>query len=345
MPPYSFGSYEGARPLPYFPAASTWNSPPPAVTMNGLPTALAPSSRPLGSAQNLGQNLGQTLGRNYGATAGAKTWTEGMPVETSLNNPAAFELMGIRVGNLDSMLHQLGETNPMVTKLLLRINGFWNEMYETFVDWLKFAGQEKGLDRAAEGIVKAKPFAATTEKMVNLKLISAEKTSFASLVKTLSYGVVLGYCVADGAYSGYRGYKLAKEETGNTAYARARGLQMFTGQLLFQYMASYYVPATVICNVIQPTVKTVYHKAVEMINRVANTSLNVEVGRTKHVGIALGAVASIWGVQQMIKHFDPFFEYVTHYFYDKTNPLFKKWFPDVKAQSHPHQAERYRSIS
>lgn len=65
--------------------------------------------------------------------------------------------------------------------------------------------------------------------------------------------VVLTYCGLDAGYKGARTYYQVMEETQKHDLASVRGIQAGVGQFIFQFLASFYLPALVIRKVIRPT--------------------------------------------------------------------------------------------
>jgi hypothetical protein len=65
--------------------------------------------------------------------------------------------------------------------------------------------------------------------------------------------VVLTYCGLDAGYKGARTYYQVLEETQQNDLAAVRGVQAGVGQFIFQFLASFYLPALAIRKVIRPT--------------------------------------------------------------------------------------------
>jgi hypothetical protein len=159
------------------------------------------------------------------------------------------------------------ESNPLVNCLPVRlIGGYSNETYESVVEPVaaimgalnvhKLDKQDpeflntstKVVDAVQEGtMVKGDP---AFKRYAQRGMLSETQVGSLELFEKLSYGVVGTYVAADAGYHGYRGYKATKEQTGNNSYALARGAQLAGGQGIFQFLASYMIPAKFIKDII-----------------------------------------------------------------------------------------------
>jgi hypothetical protein len=169
------------------------------------------------------------------------------------------------------------ESNPLVNCTPVRlIGGYSNETFESVVEpvaaIMGAIGVNKTLANNKEFIESAKLVQEGIKNGVQFpkqegltKLIHgdpafkiyAEKgmlgkngVGMLDLFEKFSYGIVGTYCAADAGYHGYRGYKSTKEQTGDNGYALARGAQLAGGQGIFQYLASYMIPAKFIKDII-----------------------------------------------------------------------------------------------
>jgi hypothetical protein len=169
------------------------------------------------------------------------------------------------------------ESNPLVNCTPVRlVGGYSNETFESVVEPVAaimgamgvnktLAGNKEFIESAnlvKEGVKNGVTFPGRQglTKLIHgdpAFKIYAEKgmlgkngVGMLDLFEKLSYGIVGTYCAADATYHGYRGYKSTKEQTGDNGYALARGGQLAVGQGLFQYLASYMIPAKFIKDII-----------------------------------------------------------------------------------------------
>ncbi|MFM7468647.1 MAG: hypothetical protein ACKO37_04020 [Vampirovibrionales bacterium] len=89
----------------------------------------------------------------------------------------------------------------------------------------------------------------------------------ADTLDALADQVVLAYCGMDAGYAGAKAYYATKERLADTKtphkqeVATARGIQAATKQFVFQFFASFYLPALVIRKLIRPTGEALGGKA------------------------------------------------------------------------------------
>jgi hypothetical protein len=170
-------------------------------------------------------------------------------------------------GNLDHQ-NELVEHNPLTNILPLRLIGYANETFESLAGPAAAITSLFGLNK----LLNPKTAEAFKESVKIADAATHEGTAFApyikqsgligqnaaktfKMVEDASYGLVLGYVAVDATNQGVQSYKKTKEETGDTQFATARGVQSFMGQGIWQLLASYAVPAIFVKELIYKNVK------------------------------------------------------------------------------------------
>ena len=170
----------------------------------------------------------------------------------------------------DNLDHQteLVEHNPLTNILALRLIGYINETDEALAGPMASITSLFGINK----LLNPKTADAFKASVKVANEATHEGTAFAPYIKQsgligenaakvfkvaekASYGIVLGYVAADATNQGVQSYKKTKEETGDNQFAAARGVQSFLGQGIWQYLASYAVPAIFIKELIYKNVK------------------------------------------------------------------------------------------
>lgn len=170
----------------------------------------------------------------------------------------------------DNLDHQteLVEHNPLTNILPLRLIGYANETFESVAGPAAAITSMFGLNK----ILSPKTADAFKESVTVADAATHEGTAFAPYIKqsglmgknaakafkvaeNLSYGLVKAYVAVDATNQGVQSYKKTKDETGDNQFAAARGVQSFLGQGIWQYLASYAVPAIFVKELIYKNVK------------------------------------------------------------------------------------------
>ena len=169
--------------------------------------------------------------------------------------------------NLDHQT-ELVEHNPLTNILALRLIGYINETDEALAGPMASITSLFGINK----LLNPKTADAFKASVKVANEATHEGTAFAPYIKqsgligenaakvfrvaeTASYGIVLGYVGVDATNQGVQSYKKTKEETGDQQFATARGVQSFLGQGIWQYLASYAVPAIFVKELIYKNVK------------------------------------------------------------------------------------------
>jgi hypothetical protein len=168
--------------------------------------------------------------------------------------------------NLD-LQEELNETNPLTTILPLRLLGYANETFESLAGPAAAITSLFGLNKlqdpktttafkaSAGNAMKAVHGETAFSPYVKSGFIDEKTLKRFELAEKASYGLVKAYVAVDSANQGVQSYRKTKEQTGDNQFAIARGAQSATGQFLWQYMASYAVPAIFIKELIYKNLK------------------------------------------------------------------------------------------
>jgi len=265
----------------------------------------------------------------------------------------------------------LATTNPLLTSGL-RFLGYADEVFESVVGAVASMAAVanhslKPLQkRLAESAPQARSFVEHLDgdgafhPYAERQAITLGQAKTFQFFNRWAYGICNAYCGVDAARTGYRGAKITHQQTQDPAFAAARGAQLTVGHYLFQYFASYMVPAIIIKEIIYKNFKSLLTLPAmatreltqrpeaslglrEQLARWAKCTNPIELVNAAHApgatramklvdaGVSLGAAASSLGAMHTVaKYLDPMFERATEdIFYKPTNRLLMRAFPDA----------------
>ncbi|MFM7468829.1 MAG: hypothetical protein ACKO37_04965 [Vampirovibrionales bacterium] len=273
--------------------------------------------------------------------------------------------------NDETLKAHLTSSDPMLHGLT-RFVGYLDEIYEasigTLASVMSFYNRyalkatperikQASAGKVVQGLDMESNYAAYVDKLFPLQL----KTL--AFLNTAVYALSNVYCMGDSAVTGYRGYKLMKqqakvqkaqhqaegtkkryEKTDRAMETRAvmKGVQLTLGQYVFHYLASYTLPPLVIRDIVYKNIKWLGEMALKAAPASAKkhfTSLDTLLSFT-------ATAASVASMPIVAKYLDPMCEkFAEEYFYKPTNKLLDAWYPvEVSSDAPSKHATRTKGV-
>jgi hypothetical protein len=340
------------------------------------PTALKPPgfSTPTTPSLPQAEVLFQIPRQETGATQppGTIPPPDAMMFQVDAPSSPLGKLTGVPHDETNMLLpRHLATTNPLLISGL-RFLGYADEVFESLVGAVASMAAVanhslKPLQkRLAETAPQAQQFVEHLDEDGAFHPYAERQTLTLGQTKTFqffnrwAYGICNAYCGVDAARTGYRGAKITQQQTHDPAFAAARGAQLTVGHYLFQYFASYMVPAIIIKEIIYKNFKSMLtlpamaareltqktdmtpglraqlarwtqcSNPIALVNA-AHGPNSPRVMKLVDAGVSLGAaVASLGSMHTVAKYLDPMFERATEdVFYRPTNRILMRVFPEA----------------